>query len=555
MAFLQEPPALANSFVDDRVLRSYLRRILPHEVAKEVEPALVAMGSLASGPLWSLQQRDRQREPTLTQWDPWGRRVDHIELTDLWRQAARIAAEEGLVALAYERPFGNLSRVVQMALAYLFHPSSDIYTCPLAMTDGAAATLLAHGNRNLIDRALPRLTSRDPASAWTSGQWMTEKAGGSDVGLSETIATEEEGVWRLFGDKWFTSAATSEMALTLARPRGNGPGGRGLALFYVESRDPAGRLNGITIHRLKEKLGTRKLPTAELSLDGTVAVPVAGLSDGVRAIAPMLNVTRVWNAVSAIGEMRRALALARDYGRSRRVFGERLADKPLHRQTLASLQAEFEMAFHLTFFTIELLGRDDGGALSPDERTLLRLATPLTKLATAKEAVALASESLEIFGGQGYIEDTGLPRSLRDSQVLTIWEGTTNVLALDVLRLMRGGEGAAWRVWVGQVEELLAAARDPSLAAPIEAVRRATTSLEEWLSGGTDGAWEAEARGLAMTLARCLGLALLIRHAQWALSLGDAAPAAAARQIGRHGVDRLVASHSEDRRLLAEEEA
>src|SRR5262249_34400023 len=157
------------------------------------------------------------------------------------------------------------------------------------------------------------------------------------------------------GRKWFTSAITSQMALTLARPEGNPAGGKGLALFYVETRDADGRPNGILVNRLKDKLGTRKLPTAELTLDGVPAEPVAGLDNGVRAIAPMLNVTRTWNAISAVSYMRRGIALARDYARKRVAFGSPLADKPLHVDTLAGLQAEFEAALHLTFNVVELL--------------------------------------------------------------------------------------------------------------------------------------------------------------------------------------------------------
>ena len=182
-----------------------------------------------------------------------------------------------MVAAAYERQYGRFARIYQFALAYLFHPSTDIYTCPLAMTDGAARTLLRSGNQALIERAVPHLTSRDPAQFWTSGQWMTESTGGSDVGRSETVARpDEEGMWRLYGRKWFTSAATSQIALALARPEGNPPGGRGLALFYVETRDEGGRLCNIRVNRLKDKLGTRKLPTAELTLEGTPAQLVAG---------------------------------------------------------------------------------------------------------------------------------------------------------------------------------------------------------------------------------------------------------------------------------------
>src|ERR1051326_3367056 len=202
--FEQAPPTLGNQYEDDRVLRSYLARVCPAEMLREIEPSLLEMGRLAGGELYQLQLGDRLNEPRLTQWDAWGNRIDQIELTPLWRAAERLAAEHGVVAASYERQHGQLSRVHQCALAYLFTPSTDIYSCPLAMTDGAAHTLLASGNQSLIDRAVPHLTSRNPAEFWTSGQWMTELTGGSDVGLSETVAREgKEGVWRLYGRKWF----------------------------------------------------------------------------------------------------------------------------------------------------------------------------------------------------------------------------------------------------------------------------------------------------------------------------------------------------------------
>jgi alkylation response protein AidB-like acyl-CoA dehydrogenase len=346
VTFFQEPPVLGNQYTRDRVLRSYLTRALPPEVLRAIEPALQTMGELCGGALYERQLADRLNEPTLTQWDAWGHRLDRVEVSPLWKVAARIAAEQGLVATAYERAHGEHSRVHQFALAHLFHPSTDVYTCPLAMSDGAARTLLAHADATLRERAVPRLTSRDPGRSWTSGQWMTERTGGSDVGTSETVArpdlsTGASGRFRLHGTKWFTSATTAEMALTLARPEGNPPGGRGLALFYVETRDERGALcEGLAVNRLKDKLGTRKVPTAELTLDGLRAIAVNGTTDGVRHIVPMLAVTRTWNAVAAASGMRRGLALARDYAAKRSAFGARLSEKPLHLDTLAGVQAE-----------------------------------------------------------------------------------------------------------------------------------------------------------------------------------------------------------------------
>jgi acyl-CoA dehydrogenase len=286
------------------------------------------------------------------------------------------------------------------------------------MTDGAARTLLAANNKRLIERAVPRLTSRDPAQAWTSGQWMTESTGGSDVGASLTRAQrDEQGQWRLYGKKWFTSAITSQMALTLGRPEGNGPGGSGLAMFYVETHDEAGRLNGLRVERLKDKLGTRKVPTAELLLDGARAELVADTRNGTRNIEPMLVVTRAWNSVTSVAFMRRALALARSYAGQRRAFGSMLDELPLHIDTLAGLEAETRGAFLLAFELVELMGRQEAGELSEQQRALMRLLTPIAKLVTAKQAVAVVSECIEAFGGAGYVEDTGLPALLRDTQV------------------------------------------------------------------------------------------------------------------------------------------
>lgn len=552
MTFTQAPPEPGNQYRDDRVLRSYLARVLPAAVATAIEPALDALGALAGGELYQLQLADRRNEPVLTHWDAWGRRIDQVEVSPLWQRAARIAAEHGIVAAAYDAQHGAHARVHQFALAYLFTPSTDLYSCPLAMSDGAARALLAAGNQDLIARALPRLTSRDPARCWTSGQWMTEATGGSDVGLSQTVAREVEGTWRLYGRKWFTSGVTAEMALTLARPAGNPPGGRGLALFYLETRDAQGHLNGITVNRLKDKLGTRKVPTAELELEGTLATPVCGLSDGIKHIAPMLNVTRTWNSVSACALMRRGLALARDFADKRIAFGAPLSEQPLHLDTLAGLQAEFEAAFHLTFFVVELLGRAEAGTASAQQSALLRLLTPVAKLTTGRQVVAVLSEVIESFGGAGYVEDTGLPLLLRDAQVLPIWEGTTNVLALDALRALHetGGTAALRR----ELGFMLQGVRAPELLRLSARVEQGAEQAAQWYAeaaAGDAARLEAGARRFALTLGRTLALALLVRHAQWALEHEhDRRPLAAARRFALQPFAVAPDADVEDARLL-----
>ncbi|HEX6272606.1 MAG TPA: acyl-CoA dehydrogenase family protein [Polyangiaceae bacterium] len=514
--FFQDPPRLGNQLADDCLLREYLERTLAADVLREIAPELSDMGERAGGELYELSLASRNARPELVQFDPWGRRVDRIRVPDAWQRLARFSAERGLVAIPYERRHGAASRVHQFALVYLFAPSSLFYTCPLAMTDGAARTLSAH-RAPMLERAVPRLIHRDPALAWTSGQWMTERSGGSDVSATETVARREGDGFRLHGAKWFTSATTSEMALTLARPEGNPSGPRGLALFYLELRDESGALNGIRIERLKEKLGTWALPTAELTLDGARAELVAGLDNGVRAIVPMLQTTRTWNAVIAVSSMRRGIALARDYAERRRAFGAPLAEKPLHLETLARLEAEFESQFLLAFRSVELLGKLEAGDATEREERLLRLLQPLAKLSTAKAAVAHASEVLELFGGAGYVEDTGLPGLLRDAQVLTIWEGTTNVLSLDVERALADDETLP--AFVDELERLASAARSSALRPACETALNAAARAVAWYERARNGTGELEARArsLSLVLAKAYALLLVCEHAEWLL--------------------------------------
>ena len=539
----EESPRLTDEWAEDTALQRLLERVLPPEVREEITPSLAEMGVLTATQLKAMADEvdDPAHEPRLRPFDAWGRRIDEVEVSPLWERIGDLGKRHGVVATAYERAHGEHSRVHQMALVSLYGPSSALYSCPFAMTDGAAATLLAHGDRTLIERALPRLTSRDPEQAWTSGQWMTERAGGSDVGRSETVAHQDGDVWRLTGTKWFTSAVTADMALTLARPEGNGPGGRGLAMFYVEVRDPQGALNGVRVLRLKDKLGTRQMPTAELALEGTVAHLVGTPSDGTRAITPMLAITRLWNAVIATGGLRRGLALARDYATRRVAFGREIIDHPLHQATLAWLRVEHEASLQLVFRTVQLLGRQEAGVATEAERAALRLLLPITKLVTGKQGVAGASEALEAFGGAGYIEDTHLPVLLRDAQVLPIWEGTTNVLSLDVLRALR--EPATLPALREEVRAAATSTSHQELATiakqAIDAVDHAAAWAGQALEQGP-AALEHGARRLAMTLGRALQAALLAQQAQHDIDVhADGRALAVARRFAAQGIDLL----------------
>jgi acyl-CoA dehydrogenase len=543
MEFLQTAPQLVHPYRNDRSLLALLDRTLPPERRTALDADLDALGDYAQF-AWERARRSTPRTPVLTAWEAWGKRVDRIELTAAWQEGPELTTRHAILAAGHE--VHAHARLEQFARVYLYHLASEFYTCPLAMTDGAIAALRASGNRTLIERALPRFLSRDPATFWLSGQWMTETAGGSDVGRTGTVARQDAGgQWRLYGRKWFSSAVVGEAALALARPEGADAGTPSLALFYVETMDGQTRKPELSIDRLKDKLGTRELPTAEIHLDGLPAWPLGELAHGVRQVAPMLNVTRTWNAVCAVASMARALALACDYAARREAFGRPLIEQPLHAQTLADMRAEFEGAFALAFEVVQLLGRVEQGQAAPHETALLRLLTPLAKLWTGKLAVALCSEALECFGGAGYIEDTGLPQLLRDAQVYAIWEGTTNVLALDSLRALGEGLDALRTAIGGWVE----GSHEPEAVAPIHAALDAASRQLQSLAGERE-MLEASARGLSLTLARSSAAALLARQSTFARERGDMRPGAALRRFVAHGLDRLAAPGGADTRLL-----
>ncbi|MEZ5460647.1 acyl-CoA dehydrogenase family protein [Dokdonella sp.] len=537
------PPRLDNQYRSDRVLQTWLGQRVPETVRSSIHADLDALGAHAAE-AWAEARSRSASKPVLTEWNAWGERIDRIELTPTWQHGAEMAARYGLVARGYDPTHGEFARCDQFARIYLYHVASEFFTCPLAMTDGAASAIRASRNAELMARALPRLTSTDPESLWLSGQWMTELAGGSDVGNSETEARRDaDGRWQLYGRKWFSSAVIGEMALTLARPQGAGDGADALAMFYVETRDAQGHWNGIRVDRLKQKLGTHELPTAEIHLDGALAIPVSGLDHGVRRIAPMLNVTRTWNAVCALATMRRCLSLATAYAHQRRAFGHCLIEHPLHAATLADLQSDFEAAFQLVFEVAHLLGRSESGSADAGEQTLLRILTPLTKLWTGKLAVQIASETCEAFGGAGYIEDTGIPQLLRDAQVFPIWEGTTNVLALDALRATASiGLDPLFERAADLLEKTGIEGDSLGLGPAKQAIRNALADAQQWHAAYAKDrqALQAGARNLAFTLARSMAAALLYRNAAHALAhSADRRPAQALSRFVGRGLSEL----------------
>ncbi|XGW16921.1 hypothetical protein V3C99_001949 [Haemonchus contortus] len=524
--FAQNPPVLHNPFDDDPMLKRTLKRILLDHDYQTVEKDLSRFGERIVKEIDYLGRKCELNQPKLEPFDAWGKRVDQLIVCPEWYRLKEICAEEGLISIGYQKDVQPLvRRIHQFAKLYLFSPSAGLTTCPMAMTDGAVKTLKAlglEGKHDLAAEAISRLCSTDGKKAWTSGQWMTEKRGGSDVaGGCDTYAEHVDGnTFRLYGYKWFSSAIDADVALTLARiidKDGNAQkGSRGLSLFLLKIRNNDCQLNGIQMMRLKNKLGTKQLPTAELLLDGTLAYCIGEPGRGVANIANMLNITRIHNAVASVSGMRRMLSLARDYSTRREVFGQTQENWPLHTATLAKMEVETRGCFLLLMEAAQLLGMSEAVNASKSDALLLRLITPVVKLYTGKMCVPLISEAMECFGGQGYIEDTGIPTALRDAQVTPIWEGTTNVLSLDVLRVFAGKQNV-FDAFENRIESLLPSHAISQLAQPINAVRKAVSDLESVLrqTATSDHPMRLDsgARQIAFGIARIYAGALLIRHA------------------------------------------
>ncbi len=469
MSFIQNAPEIHDPYESDLHLKKAIKWLLQKDPHKsEIEKDLKRFSKRIMSEVHSWAMEAEGNPPQHIPYSPWGKRIDEIKVSQGWKNLDALSAEEGIIELGYNPLNSTSGRIHQFLKIYLFHPSSAFYTCPLAMTDGAAKLIqvflkreIGSAEKEQITNAFEHLTSRDPEKFWTSGQWMTEKTGGSDVAISQTRARKMGDHYELYGTKWFTSATTSQMCFTLARIEDDQgdviDGSRGLSLFYVELRNEDGDLKNIRVRRLKDKLGTKALPTAEIDFDGTPGTLIGKPGEGIKNISHLFNITRIYNACTTVGSFKRLLQLAEDFSEKRVAFGKKLSAQPLHKRMLTEANVAFEKCFALTFFTVDLLQREETaerlGQSNETTSKLLRLFTPLAKLYTAKINMIWTSELLESFGGAGFIEDTGLPRFLRDSQVLTIWEGTTNVLSLDVLRAIQKEQ--ALEVYLEEISKLI----------------------------------------------------------------------------------------------------
>jgi acyl-CoA dehydrogenase len=430
-----------NLYREDVSLRGLLALYLPDDLRAHLEPHLDRLGEALTTRLDDHAFAADRNPPILHHRNRRGIDDQHLEKHPDYVALERFAfGELGLAAMSHRGGVLGWSEplppAAKYALTYLFVQSEFGLCCPVSMTDSLTRTLRKFGDPDLVARHLPALTATDLDALAQGAMFMTEQGAGSDVGASVVTARRDEaGNWRLHGDKWFCSNADADLAMVLARPEGAPEGTKGLGLFLMPKRLDDGAANAYRIVRLKDKLGTRSMASGEIVLEGAFAWPVGDITDGFRQMAEMINVSRLSNGVRAAGLMRRSLHEALHVARNRRAFGRSLDELPLMRRQLLKLLVPTEQALSMTFYTADALRRADEG--DREAASLLRILTPLLKFRACRDARKVAGDAMEVRGGCGYIEEWINPRLLRDAHLGSIWEGTSNIIALDVLRTVR----------------------------------------------------------------------------------------------------------------------
>jgi putative acyl-CoA dehydrogenase len=449
-------------------------------------------------------------EPELRTHDRYGHRIDEVEFHPSWHRLMDVAVSEGLAGAAWADPRPG-AHVARAAGFYVWGQVEAGHGCPISMTYAVVPSLRLSPDLAAVYE--PLLTSRvyDPGlrlptskRGLLAGMGMTEKQGGSDVRANTTVATPAgDGTWTLRGHKWFTSAPMCDLFLVLAQAvTSSGPAG--LSCFLVPRVLPDGSRNVFRIQRLKDKLGNRSNASSEPEFDGTVAWLVGEQGRGVRAILEMVAMTRLDCVIGSAAGMRAAVVQAAHHARHRSAFGGRLVDKPLMRNVLADLQVESEAATSLMLRlagAVDRASRGDG-----DEQAFKRLATAVGKYWVCKRGPAVAAEALECLGGNGYVEDSGMPRLYREAPLNSVWEGSGNVNALDVLRALTR-EPASVEAFFAELD--LARGADARLDAAVTGLKAGLSDVED-LEGG--------ARRLVERMALALQGSLLVRHAPGAVA-------------------------------------
>ena len=492
-----------NAYTDDPDFAGLVQLYLGDALSAHLAPHLHELGRRVGREIDQLALTADQHPPTLQSRNRQGMNDQRVLKHPAYVAMEQIAfGDYGLAAMSHRAGVLGwpqpLPPAVKYSLTYLLVQAEFGLCCPLSMTDSLTRTLRKYGAPELVERYLDGLTSQDLSALTQGAMFMTEQGAGSDVAATETRATIAPecgpGVYRLHGDKWFCSNPDASLAMVLAHVDGEPEGMRGVSLFLLPRVLPNGTPNSYRIVRLKDKLGTRSMASGEITLEGAQAWLVGELGRGFVQMADMVNNSRLSNGMRAAGLMRRAVAEALFISRHRRAFGKHLIEMPLMQVQLAKMLGKAEQARTLMFQTAQALSRADQG--EPGAYALTRLLTPLIKYRATRDARTVAGDALEVRGGCGYIEEWSDARVLRDAHLGSVWEGTSNIVALDVLRAIQR-EGSL-SVWQDHMNGLLDATPwHPAVRAVLDPLLARVSGLAQ---GSAEQKDEAQARRVAGAL-------------------------------------------------------
>ncbi|HLS17422.1 MAG TPA: acyl-CoA dehydrogenase family protein [Paenalcaligenes sp.] len=537
----QEAPLIPDSrginlFLADPYFDDLLKVYLPADLYKHLQPHFKKLGAEAGDELDEAAMVADQHPPVLSVRNRAGQDENKIHKHPAYVGLEKKAYQDyGLAAMSHRGGVLGWSEpmppAAKYALSYLFVQAEFGLCCPVSMTDSLARTLRKFGDEDLIDKVLPQVSALDFDELKQGAMFMTEEGAGSDVSATATIAEEQaDGSWRLTGDKWFCSNPDAGFAMVLARSEDK-PGLRGISLFLLPRELEDGTPNHYRILRLKDKLGTRSMASGEIRLEGAVAWLVGERGRGFNHMTDMINNSRLSNGMRAAGLMRRALTESIYFSNHRQAFGQYLVELPLMQRQLLKMAVTTEQSRAIMFQTARALELADGG----DEtgKKLLRILTPLIKFRACRDARKVTGDAMEVRGGCGYIEEWIEPRLVRDAHLGSIWEGTSNIVALDVIRAMdRNGCLEPLRAYVEQllqegvpVSDALADVQTESLnkvwALAEMAVRDKRSDLARQVGSAIYNAvtmailrWEAKHEGLE-TRAELADLVLQHKLAPW----------------------------------------
>ncbi|MCY3858770.1 MAG: acyl-CoA dehydrogenase family protein [Gammaproteobacteria bacterium] len=429
-----------NFFMNDRTLQDLARLYLDDTLCDAIWPQLKELGQRVANDLDDHAMLANRHPPVLHQRDKYGRDRQWIEYHSSYRTLEQAAfGDFALHAMSHRPTLANWDQPLPVfakhLFTFLFNQAEFGLGCPINVTDSAAHVIRLFGSEELKQRLLPRMLSADLDELWQGAQFITEQAGGSDVGQVTTRAVLDQGEWRLYGDKWFCSNADADIAMILARPHGAEEGIRGLALFAMPRNLENGDPNHIRIVRLKEKFGTRSMASGELRMDGALAYLVGEENEGLKQMLEMINWSRLSNGVKSAALMRRAVHDANTVSKHRVVFGKTLMELPLARRQLLKLCLASEQSMSMWAFVANQLDvAERGGIGSNRANSIARLATPILKMRGTRDARQVCGDAMEVRGGCGYVEDFVNPRLVRDAHLGSIWEGTSNIIAIDAVR-------------------------------------------------------------------------------------------------------------------------